>query len=110
MAWRERWLAVILARSFIARILCPLRREHADDEACEDLERRDARGFVELVPCRRRRGCWRGTRWKIGLIEKGQVQLHGCSPRVAPTRHVGRGERRRPCAGGANRRVCQGSA
>src|SRR2546430_16759995 len=89
MAWRDRWLAVILARSFIACLPRRPGRDHAGDETCEDLERCDARGFVELLPRRRRRGCWKGVRWKIGAVEKGQVQLHGCSPCTAPTRRVG---------------------
>src|SRR5271170_3531616 len=99
IAWRERWLAVILARSFIASL--PLRsgREHAGDEKCENLERRDARGFVELLPRRRQRRCWRGVRGKIGWVEEGQFQLHDHSPFAAPTRRVGRSERRGPCAG-----------
>ena len=54
---------------------------------------RDARGFVELLPRRRRPDRWRGVRWKIGAVEKGQVQLHGGSPCTARTRRVGRKER-----------------
>src|SRR5207245_6241919 len=44
MAWRDRWLAVILARSFIACLPRRPGRDHAGDETCEDLERCDARG------------------------------------------------------------------
>src|SRR5207247_4724426 len=72
MAWRDRWLAVILARSFIACLPRRPGRDHAGDETCEDLERCDARGFVELLPRRRRRGCWKGVRWKIGAVEKAR--------------------------------------
>ena len=80
---------MILARSFIAFL--PLRsgRQHAGDETCENVERRDARGFVELPPRRRQRRCWRGVRGKLGWIEEGQVQLHDRSPFAAPTRRVG---------------------
>src|ERR1700693_1311275 len=108
MAWRERWLAVILVRSFMAR---PVRRrcEHAGDEAREDLERRGARRCVEPFPGYRRKARRkRGHRW-IGWVEKGQVQLHGGSPSAASTRWVGRGERRRDAAAGANCRDCRES-
>jgi hypothetical protein len=49
MAWRERWLAVILARSFTACLSGRSGREHVGDQTRQNLQRRDARGFVDLV-------------------------------------------------------------
>src|SRR3982074_2717968 len=101
MAWRERWLAVILARSLMARPVDG-RHEHAGDEGRPDIERRSARRLVEGFP-RYRCEAWRKRAHReIGRVEKGQIQLHGGSPSAASTRSVGRGERRRDGAAGAN--------
>src|SRR6266702_7244052 len=99
MAWRARWLAVILVCSFMAR---PVRgcREHAGDEAREDVERRAARSRVEPFPGDRHTAWRKRVHRRIGWIEKDQVQLHGGSPSAASTRSVGRGERRRDGAAG----------
>src|SRR5271166_4099112 len=48
---------------------------------------------VELPPRCRQRRCWR-VRGKIGWVEERQFQLHDRSPLAAPTRRVGRSERR----------------
>jgi hypothetical protein len=40
---------------------------------------------LSLVPRRGRRVCRRWIAW----IDKGEAQLHGCSPRAAPTQSVG---------------------
>src|SRR5216684_1927965 len=79
MAWRERWLAVILVRSFMAR---PVRgrHEHAGDEARQDIERRAARRLVEVFPGYRRKAWRKRAHRQIGRVEKGQIQLHGGSP------------------------------
>ena len=64
-------------------------RQHARDEARQQLERGDPGSLFEPLP-----GGWWLARRRIGKIGKRQVQLHGCSPRVAPTRAFGSGERR----------------
>src|SRR5213594_1427588 len=100
MAWRDRWLAVILARSFIACLPRRPGRDHAGDETCEDLERCDARGFVELLPRRRRRGCWKGVRWKIGSVVESVNDLAQVEQIAKPAEIVGTTSivrRRSPC-------------
>src|SRR6516164_2014770 len=82
MAWRARWLAVILARSFIARLVS-CRHQHAGDQARQDLERSTARGLVELFPVARCGALPKMTSRRIGLVGKIQVQLHDGSPSVA---------------------------
>src|SRR5215472_3428552 len=102
MAWRARWLAVILARSFMARLVSCC-HQHAGNQARQDLECGPPRGLVELFP-EVRCGALRkkALRW-IGWVEKGQVQLHDVPPpwRDRP-RSIGRGERRRDGATEAN--------
>src|SRR5215472_1567103 len=103
MAWRARWLAVTLARSFMARLVggCS---QHAGNQARQDIERGSACRRVEPFPRHRHEEWRKRTRQWIGRIEKGQVQLHGGSPAVAPTPRAGRRERRRDGATEANRR------
>jgi hypothetical protein len=53
-----------------------------------------AGGLVELLPGGRWWARRRTAQRRARRIEKRQVQLHGCSPRVAPTRAFDSGERR----------------
>ena len=81
MAWRERWLAMTLARLLMAR-----------PEEREDVERRAARRrLVEVFPGYRRKAWRKRAHRQIGRVEKGQIQLHGGSPSGASTRSVGCG-------------------
>src|ERR1700704_6484250 len=73
MAWRERWLAVILARSLMARPVDG-RHEHAGDEARQDIERRSARRLVEVFPGYRCKAWRKRAHRQIGRVEKGQIQ------------------------------------
>src|SRR5260370_5277480 len=63
--------------------LVSCRRQHAGNQARQDLERSAARGLVELFPEARCEALAKRTpRW-IGRVEKSQVQLHDGSPSVA---------------------------
>src|SRR5260370_24434502 len=63
--------------------LVSCRRQHAGNQARQDLERSAARGLIELFPEARCEALAKRTpRW-IGRVEKSQVQLHDGSPSVA---------------------------